>query len=152
MKNIQGNIADLFCGVGTFSYLLASMDKVKITAVDSSEQLLKGFLDSVNRNQITNIKIMNKNLFKYPLDETELKDFAAVLFDPPRAGAKAVCEKLAQAVQKPEVVVAVSCNPNTFVNDVCSIKVSTSNHYIAVFTNLICRFFCIFHIFNFHSR
>lgn len=117
LKNIQGNIADLFCGVGTFSYLLASMDKVKITAVDSSEQLLKGFLDSVNRNQITNIKIMNKNLFKYPLDETELKDFAAVLFDPPRAGAKAVCEKLAQAVQKPEVVVAVSCNPNTFVND-----------------------------------
>lgn len=116
-ENIEGNIADLFCGVGTFSYLLASMDKVKITAVDSSEQLLKGFQDSVNKNQITNIKIMNKNLFKYPFDENELKAFDAILFDPPRAGAKAVCEKIALSQYKPNVLVAISCNPNTFVND-----------------------------------
>ena len=115
--NVKGNIADLFCGVGTFSYLLASMDKVKITAVDSSEQLLKGFQDSVNKNQITNIKILNKNLFKYPFDENELKEFDAILFDPPRAGAKAVCEKIASSSQKPNILVAVSCNPNTFVND-----------------------------------
>lgn len=117
LKNVKGNIADLFCGVGTFSYILASKTKVKITAVDSSEQLLKGFLDSVNRNQITNIKIMNKNLFKYPLDENELKEFDAILFDPPRAGAKALCESIAKSSYKPEILVAVSCNPNTFVND-----------------------------------
>ena len=116
-ENIEGNIADLFCGVGTFSYLLASMGKVKITAVDSSEQLLKGFQDSVNKNQITNIKIMNKNLFKYPLDEDELKEFDAILFDPPRAGAKAVCEKITLSQYKPNILVAISCNPNTFVND-----------------------------------
>jgi 23S rRNA (uracil1939-C5)-methyltransferase len=117
MKNIKGNIADLFCGVGTFSYLLADIDKVKIVAIDSSEELLKGFTTSLNRNQITNIKIKNKNLFKYPLDENELKDFDAILFDPPRAGAKSLCEKLATAPQKPAILVAVSCNPNTFLND-----------------------------------
>lgn len=116
-ENTEGNIADLFCGVGTFSYLLAQKDKVKITAVDSSEQLLKGFQDSINKNQITNIKIMNKNLFKYPLDENELKDFDAILFDPPRAGAKALCENIAKSLSKPKIIVAVSCNPNTFVND-----------------------------------
>ena len=55
-EDIKGNIADLFCGVGTFSYLLASKTGVKITAVDSSEQLLKGFQDSINKNQITEIK------------------------------------------------------------------------------------------------
>ena len=116
-ENVQGNIADLFCGVGTFSYLLSSKDKVKITAIDSSEQLLKGFQDSINKNQITNIKIANKNLFKYPLDENELKEFDAILFDPPRAGAKALCENIARSNFKPEILVAVSCNPNTFVND-----------------------------------
>ena len=116
-ENVKGNIADLFCGVGTFSYVLAQKDKVKITAVDSSSQLLKGFQDSVNKNKITNIKILNKNLFKYPFDENELKELDAILFDPPRAGAKAVCEKIALSQYKPDVLVAVSCNPNTFVND-----------------------------------
>lgn len=116
-ENIKGNIADLFCGVGTFSYVLAQNDKVKITAVDSSKQLLGGFQDSVNKNQITNIKIINKNLFKYPFDESELKEFNAILFDPPRAGAKAVCEKIASSQYKPDVLVAVSCNPDTFIND-----------------------------------
>lgn len=116
-ENIEGNIADLFCGVGTFSYLLASKDKVKITSIDSSTQLLKGFQDSINKNQITNIKIANKNLFKYPLDESELKEFDAILFDPPRAGAKALCESIAKSLSKPKILVAVSCNPNTFIND-----------------------------------
>ena len=115
--DVSGNVADLFCGVGTFSYLLASKDKIKITAIDSSDQLLKGFQDSINKNQIANIKIMNKNLFKYPLDENELKEFDAILFDPPRAGAKALCESIAKSSNKPNILVAVSCNPNTFVND-----------------------------------
>lgn len=117
LEDVKGNIADLFCGVGTFSYLLADLPDVRITAVDSSESLLKGFKDSVNANRIPNIEIICKNLFKYPLDEKELKEFSAVVFDPPRAGAKAVCAELAAAENKPAVVVAVSCNPATFVND-----------------------------------
>ena len=117
LSETKGRIADLFCGVGTFSYMLASLQGVQITAVDSSAPLLKGFQESLNRNQITNVKIINKNLFKYPLSADELKDFTAVVFDPPRAGAKAVCRELAAAESKPEIVVAVSCNPATFVND-----------------------------------
>lgn len=117
LEGIKGNIADLFCGVGTFSYLMAGLPDVRIKAADSSESLLKGFKDSVNANQIPNIEIICKNLFKYPLDNNELKEFSAVVFDPPRAGAKAVCAELAAAENKPAAVVAVSCNPATFVND-----------------------------------
>ena len=117
MRSVQGNIADLFCGVGTFSYFLCDLSDVKITAVDSSKDLLKGFNDSINRNQIKNIQIINKNLFKYPLDAAELKDFSAIVFDPPRAGASAQCKEIASAPVKPEIIVAVSCNPATFVND-----------------------------------
>lgn len=116
--NTEGKIADLFCGVGTFSYPLSQIKNTKILAVDSSEELLSGFKNSVNKNMISNIEIKAKNLFKYPLDETELKEVNVVVFDPPRAGAKAQAEKLA-AMQEhyPEKIIAVSCNPHSFVND-----------------------------------
>ncbi len=115
----QGSIADLFCGVGTFSYPLAANLKNKITAVDSSDELLEGFQKSVNHNTIPNIKICRKNLFKYPLDGSELKGFDIVVFDPPRAGAAAQTAQLASMPDedKPQKVIAVSCNPHTFVND-----------------------------------
>lgn len=117
--DLSGNIADLFCGIGTFSYPLAMNIKNKITAVDSSKELLAEFQKNVNLNEIPNIKIIERNLFKYPLDGEELKGFSAVVFDPPRAGAVAQTKALAELKyeEKPQKIVAVSCNPHTFVND-----------------------------------
>lgn len=91
----SGRIADLFCGVGTFSYPLARNPANRVLAVDSSERLLEGFRRTVNKNMIPNIEIAAKNLFKYPLDDAELKGFNAVVFDPPRAGAAAQTARLA---------------------------------------------------------
>lgn len=117
--NASGNIADLFCGVGTFSYPLAQNIKNKITAADSSEELLNGFQQTVNKLMIPNIKIICRNLFKYPLDKDELKSFDIVVFDPPRAGAKAQVQQIAtmSMADKPQKIVAISCNPYTFIND-----------------------------------
>lgn len=114
-----GKIADLFCGIGTFSYPLAANMQNKITAVDSSAELLAGFKQTVNANMIPNIEILQKNLFKYPLDADDLKQFALVVFDPPRAGAAAQVKQFAQMsdVDKPQKIIAVSCNPHTFIND-----------------------------------
>lgn len=114
-----GNIADLFCGVGTFSYPLAQNIKNKITAADSSAELLDCFQKTVNFLTLPNIKICKKNLFKYPFDAQELKGFVAVVFDPPRAGASAQVQQIASINQadKPQKIVAVSCNPHTFIND-----------------------------------
>lgn len=119
MGDTSGKIADLFCGVGTFSYPLAQNMQNKITAVDSSAELLAGFQESVNRNMIPNIEIKNKNLFKYPLDQDELKNFTAVVFDPPRAGAKEQAKQFAllPTNQRPQKIIAVSCNPESFVRD-----------------------------------
>ena len=114
-----GKIADLFCGIGTFSYPLAANMQNKITAVDSSAELLAGFKQTVNANMIPNIEILQKNLFKYPLDADDLKQFTLVVFDPPRAGAAAQVKQFAQMsdVDKPQKIIAVSCNPHTFIND-----------------------------------
>lgn len=113
----EGKIADLFCGVGTFSYPLSLNKNNQITAIDSSEELLEGFKQSVNANMISNIKIVAKNLFKYPLDEKELSEFDIILFDPPRAGAWAQVQKIASAPRQPQKIIAVSCNPHSFVRD-----------------------------------
>ena len=121
--NNNGNIADLFCGVGTFSYPLSQNIKNKITAVDSSEELLEGFQQTINKLMISNIRIIRKNLFKYPLDTTELKGFDIIVFDPPRAGAKAQVQQLATMpmADKPQKIVAISCNPHTFINDAATL-------------------------------
>ncbi|MBE6448069.1 MAG: class I SAM-dependent RNA methyltransferase [Alphaproteobacteria bacterium] len=113
------NIADLFCGVGTFSYVISKLTTGKILAIDSSEELLRGFRVSVNQNQINNIEIQSRNLFKYPLDSADLKNVDIVVFDPPRAGAAAQCKLLASMPpdRRPSKIIAISCNPNTFVND-----------------------------------
>lgn len=113
----EGKIADLFCGVGTFSYPLSTNKNNQITAIDSSAELLEGFKQSVNANMIPNIKILAKNLFKYPLDEKELAEFDIIVFDPPRAGAEAQVKKIASASKQPQKIVAVSCNPHSFVRD-----------------------------------
>ena len=119
LGDTKGNIADLFCGIGTFSYPLSADMTNKITAVDSSPELLSGFRQTLNALTIPNVEIQQKNLFKYPLTPEELKNFAAVIFDPPRAGAATQVAQIAlmNKADKPQKIVAVSCNPNTFIND-----------------------------------
>lgn len=114
-----GRIADLFCGVGTLSYPLAANLNNKITAIDSSSALLEGFRQSINKNMIPNIEILERNLFKYPLDVRELSAFDVLVFDPPRAGASAQIAMVANmtAAQKPQKIIAVSCNPHSFTAD-----------------------------------
>lgn len=119
--NQTGNIADLFCGIGTFSYPLSLNNKNHITSVDSSTQLLNGFQQTINKNQISNIKIINQNLFKYPIENEELQKLDIVILDPPRAGAKAQVKEIYQIqnneTSKLKTIVYVSCNPTTFCND-----------------------------------
>lgn len=119
LGNTRGKIADLFCGIGTFSYPLAAMPENKIVAVDVSESLLKGFQHSVNRQMLHNIEIIQRNLFKYPFSGQELKGLVAVVFDPPRAGALGQVKALAalEESDKPKKIIAISCNPHSFVND-----------------------------------
>ncbi len=119
MGQTTGLIADLFCGIGTFSYPLAKMIDNKIVAVDVNKGLLNGFKTSINKQMIHNIDIIERNLFKYPLDTTELERFDAVIFDPPRAGAKAVVKALANVDKSKNLkkIIAISCNPYSFVND-----------------------------------
>ena len=61
------------------------------------------------------VTVKTRDLMREPMVPVELKEFDAVVFDPPRAGAEAQARELAKS--KVPVVVAVSCEPKTFARD-----------------------------------
>lgn len=115
----EGRIADLFCGLGTFTFPLSQNPKNEIIAADSSASSLMGMKKALNRNQIKNVTVIERNLFKYPFDAMDLKGVNAVVIDPPRAGAHEQCRQIALFKENghPQKIIFVSCNPKTFVPD-----------------------------------
>lgn len=104
--------ADLFAGLGTFTFALTKVG-VSVHAVDADRAALQALAGAARgRPQIS---WEARDLFASPLHPSELRRFDAVVFDPPRSGARAQAEQLANSAVP--IVIAVSCNPNSFVRD-----------------------------------
>ena len=109
-----GRVADLYSGCGTFTFRLAG--SARVLAVEGDEAALEALQAAARRAGLTDrVSAEQRDLSRRPLTVEELSPFDCVLFDPPRAGAKAQAEQLAEA-PVPRVV-AVSCNPATFARD-----------------------------------
>jgi 23S rRNA (uracil1939-C5)-methyltransferase len=108
------SIADLFAGTGPFALRLLS--KARVFAADGDAPAI-GALQHAAMGVRTrvDIKAAVRDLMQSPLVSDELKDFDAVVLNPPRAGAQAQCRWLA-ASSVPRVVM-VSCNAETFARD-----------------------------------
>jgi 23S rRNA (uracil1939-C5)-methyltransferase len=108
------HIADLFCGAGPFALRLAG--KSRISAFDSDAGAITALQRAATSTPgLKPIKAEARDLFRRPLMPPELRDYDAVVFDPPRQGAQA--QALHLATSKIPVVVAVSCNVATFARD-----------------------------------
>jgi len=108
------HIADLFCGVGPFALRLAT--KSRISAFDSDAGAVTALQKAATSTSgLKPVKAESRDLFRRPLVPQELRDFDAIVFDPPRQGAQAQAIQL--AASKIPVVVAVSCNVATFARD-----------------------------------
>ena len=109
-----GAIADLFAGIGAFALPLARSHPV--LGIDSHPEAIDCLL-SAARGAGFGERVQGevRNLFDRPLEAGELDGLAAVVFDPPRAGARAQAAALAKA--GPPRVVAVSCRPASFARD-----------------------------------
>jgi 23S rRNA (uracil1939-C5)-methyltransferase len=109
------HVADLFCGVGTFSLRLAL--KAKVFAVDSDKAAVDALAETVQfARGIKPIVTEVRNLFTAPLVPMEFKEFDAVVLDPPRAGAAEQVRNIARSNIR--TVVYVSCDPDSFSRDV----------------------------------
>lgn len=107
-------VADLFAGIGTFTFRLAA--RAAVTAVEGDATLVAALeLAARKATGIKRVTTRRRDLFANPLSPTELDGFGAVVFDPPAAGAKAQAEMLAKS--KVPRIAAVSCNPATLARD-----------------------------------
>jgi 23S rRNA (uracil1939-C5)-methyltransferase len=106
------HVADLFCGLGTFALPISA--RARVSAADAAGPAIAALSAAARQHHLT-LATAHRDLFRRPLTPAELAGFDAVVFDPPRAGAQSQAAALAQS-QVP-IVVAVSCNPNTFSRD-----------------------------------
>lgn len=105
-------VADLFSGLGTFA-LTVARDR-KVYAAEADRAALLALKAAAGRAGLA-IFAEHRDLFRRPLTVAELGRFAAVILDPPRAGAREqVAALAASAVPR---VAYVSCNPSSFARD-----------------------------------
>jgi len=108
------HIADLFCGVGPFALRLAALSR--ISAFDSDAGAIAALQKAAMATSgLKPVKAEVRDLFRRPLMPQQLRDYDAVVFDPPRQGAQAQARQLAAG--KIPVVIAVSCNAASFARD-----------------------------------
>ncbi|WP_423414274.1 class I SAM-dependent RNA methyltransferase [Hyphomicrobium sp. B1] len=107
-------VADLFCGLGAFTFPIAA--KARVSAFDGSKAAVTALGDGAKKTSgLKPISAVVRDLFRDPLSPLELNEHDAIVFDPPRAGAEAQSQRLARS--KVKTVIAVSCNPATLARD-----------------------------------
>lgn len=110
-------VLDAFCGLGTFALPLSRTAAVE--AVDSDGPAIAALAEAARHLKGRRpLEPVRRDLMRHPLNAGELDRFEAVVFDPPRAGARGLAEAL--AASRVPVVVAVSCEPRTLARD-CAI-------------------------------
>ena len=82
------HVADLFAGLGTFTFALAA--NASVDAFEEDEAALAALADAARKVSGSKpVKTFRRDLFGSPLGPKELHRYEAVVFDPPRAGAAA---------------------------------------------------------------
>ncbi|WP_299745979.1 23S rRNA (uracil(1939)-C(5))-methyltransferase RlmD [uncultured Rossellomorea sp.] len=108
---------DLFCGVGTFSLPFASRVG-ELAGIEIVESSIESAKRNAEDNGISNTTFLAKDARK-GIDQM-LESFGhpeLLMLDPPRSGAGGkVMRRIGRA--KPERIVYVSCNPDTFATDI----------------------------------
>ncbi|MGH6948030.1 MAG: RsmD family RNA methyltransferase, partial [Kiloniellales bacterium] len=107
-------ILELYAGCGSFTFALAARGRVH--AVEGDSAALAALWSAARKGDLAGrITVEERDLARQPFLASELGEFDVAVFDPPRAGARE--QALAFASGGPSVVVALSCNPNSFARD-----------------------------------
>ncbi len=107
-------VADLFCGIGPFTFELAGRSAVH--AIDGNAAAILALTTAARFSQgLRPIRAETRDLYKRPLSSVDLNRYETVILDPPRAGAEAQVRELARSTV-PKAV-SVSCDVNSFARD-----------------------------------
>ena len=108
----RGRIADLHAGFGTLSLALARRGRV--TAFESDGAAVAALANAAAKAGLP-LAATRRDLVRQPLTVAELAPFAAVVLDPPFAGAEEQAALLARSAAP--AVIYVSCNPQALARD-----------------------------------
>lgn len=116
----QDRVADMFCGLGNFTLPLATLAR-EVVGVEGSKALTDRAMEAALAHGLQDrIRYDTLNLFEIDLAWLQgLGHFDRMLIDPPREGAHALSQALAQlpSAQRPKRIVYVSCSPGTLARD-----------------------------------
>jgi 23S rRNA (uracil1939-C5)-methyltransferase len=117
----RARIADLYAGCGTLSFALAA--RARVAAYEGDAPSIAALRAAVNANGLAGrIEPNHRDLVRQPLSAKELSAFAAIVLDPPHAGAPVQIAQIAAA--KISRVIYVSCNPAALARDAAVLRVA----------------------------
>ncbi len=107
-------IVELYAGCGSLTFGLA--ERARVMAYEGDAASVAALRDAANRAGLPGrVAATQRDLARQPLSAKELAGAAAVVLDPPYAGAPAQMRPLAEA--KPARIIYVSCNPAALARD-----------------------------------
>jgi 23S rRNA (uracil1939-C5)-methyltransferase len=110
----DATVADLYAGIGTLSVRLAR--RFRVRAAEGEAEAAAALRRAANGAGLApRLAVETRDLVARPLLPAELRGVDAVVLDPPRDGARAQCEALAQTPIRR--IVYVSCNPAALARD-----------------------------------
>ena len=108
-------IADLYAGLGTFTFALAQAGHSEISAFEGDEGAVRSLTNVARTGEGSGVTGQVRDLARRPLTMKELDRFDGAVLNPPRGGAETQAANLAQS--SVSRVAYVSCNPATFARD-----------------------------------
>lgn len=114
VKKNYNTIADLYCGIGTYTFPL-SKENCKIYSFEGNDIMIDNIKRNIIANNIKNIFPEKRDLFNQPLSRSELNEFKMIIINPPRNGAESQCKNIVKS--NVEKVIYVSCNPQSLSRD-----------------------------------
>jgi 23S rRNA (uracil1939-C5)-methyltransferase len=101
-------IAEFFCGIGTYSFLLAK--KAPVLAFEMSDKAVAALKGQAR------ITAAARDIERFPVQHQEIPGVDVAVLNPPRNGAGPQCKALARSEVKR--IVMISCHPQTLSRDI----------------------------------
>ncbi len=108
----RARVADLYAGLGTLSLPLAS--RARVDAFEADAASVSALAAAANKSG-GRLAVKRRDLSRQPLPPAELAAYAAVVLDPPYAGAAEQSALLARSAVRRAIL--VSCNPAALARD-----------------------------------
>ena len=115
----RAHIAELYAGCGSITFALAH--RARVTAWEGDAASIGALRLAANQAGLAGrVEAVRRDLARQPVTAKELAGVAAVVLDPPQAGAAGQIAQIAAA--KSPLVIYVSCNPATLSRDARTLR------------------------------